>query len=223
MLIVFSGVDGAGKSTQIDCLNKQMLLRGLGTEVIWSRGGYTSGVEFVKKLVRLTLGKKTIPSGRSVRRDKVMSSPLVSRVWLLAALIDLILLYVFIIRFKSLSGSHIICDRYVGDTFIDFSLNFPQVDFEQMWLWKLLVNCSPRPDVGFLFILPEGDSIKRSKLKNEPFPDSLETLKSRIAIYLSSSLFKGQSWMVVDGLESIEATSEKVVNKMLDLRVLKNF
>ena len=212
MIIVFSGVDGAGKSTQIDLLTKQLSDQGFTAESIWSRGGYTPGFELIKRILRIILGKKSTPFLRDKKRDKAMSNPLVVRLWLFVAMLDLLVLYAIVIRFKSLLGRVVICDRYLGDTFIDFSLNFPEYDFEKMWLWKFLVIFSPNPDASFLFTLSVEDSMQRSKLKNEPFPDSKDTLKNRIAIYESSILFNGKNWRRINGLDSIEFSGNVIKN-----------
>ena len=48
-MIVFSGLDGAGKSTQIELLKFYFKNSGVPVISFWSRGGYTAGMEFVKK------------------------------------------------------------------------------------------------------------------------------------------------------------------------------
>jgi hypothetical protein len=55
-----------------------------------------------------------------------------------------------------------------------------------------------------LFLLPVDESIRRSKLKNEPFPDSKEVLESRLSVYKTSDLFKGKNWIIINGVDSIE-------------------
>lgn len=213
MIIVFSGIDCAGKSTQIDLIKKSIFKQGISVKCFWVRGGYTSGFEFLKKIIRFILGKKLAPSGNNTKRDKMISNPLIKRLWLSIAILDLLFTF-FLIRIKSLLGQIIICDRYIGDTFIDFSLNFPNSNFEKNWLWKLLMISAPRPNLGFLFILPVDESIYRSKLKNEPFPDSKEVLRMRLKIYLTSKFFMGQAWSKIDGLESINSISIDIKDKV---------
>ncbi len=204
MIIVFSGVDGAGKSTQIDLLSSSIKQNNLTVYSIWSRGGYTPGFEFLKKALRTILGKKAIPSGKDGGRDKAMANPIVSKLWLMIAMLDLAFLYGVVLRVKLLMDGVVICDRYLGDTYLDFSLNFPNIDFETMWLWRLLIWITPRPNASFLFLLPVDESIRRSKLKNEPFPDSKEVLESRLSVYKTSDLFKGKNWIIINGVDSIE-------------------
>lgn len=213
MIIVFSGVDASGKSTQIELLKNKLSENGFNFYYLWSRGGYTNGFELIKKAVRLIFGSKSIPSGKSTKRDKAMSNILVARLWLMIAMIDLFYLYVLKIRFKTLMGNVVLCDRYIGDTFIDFSINFPRINFEKMWLWRLLLITYPKPDIGFIFVLPIEMSMIRSKLKNEPFPDSKETLAKRLKIYLESDLFNDGVWVKIDGIESIDSTSRRIKDK----------
>ena len=120
----------------------------------------------------------------------------------------------FTIRIESLLGKVVICDRYLGDTFIDFSLNFSNHNFEKMWLWKLIVATSPKPNIGFLFILPVEESIYRSKLKNEPFPDSKEVLEQRLKIYGATRFFNDKNWVKIDGLYSIESSASFIKDKV---------
>lgn len=222
MIIVFSGADNAGKSTQIDLLISSISKSGHSVYSIWSRGGYTPGFEFVKKTLRIILGKKAIPSGKDDNRDRLISNLLVSRLWLFLAMLDLLVLYAISIRIKSLFGRVVICDRYLGDTSIDFSLNFPNSNFEKMWMWKLLVAFSPKPDIGLLFNLPIEESIHRSRLKKEPFPDSKEVLVQRLKIYETSNLFTGKSWIKIDGLDSIEYSANIIKKKVFSKLNLTN-
>ncbi len=222
MIIIFSGIDGAGKSTQIDSLASSIKQSGLLVHPVWSRGGYTLGFEFLKKVLRTILGVKALPSGRGGSRDKAMSNSAVSRLWLMIAMLDLAFLYGVVLRVKSLMGRVVICDRYLGDSYIDFLLNFPHINFEEMWLWKLLVWITPRPNTSFLFLLPVDESIRRSKLKNEPFPDSKEVLESRLSIYKASDFFKGKNWMIINGVDSIEYSSEIIGKCVFNQLKVKN-
>ena len=75
MLIVFSGTDGAGKSTQIRELKKYFSSKEKKLNVIWARGGYTPGFEFLKGLIR-KLSPKSLPQpGNSTSRQTKLSNP----------------------------------------------------------------------------------------------------------------------------------------------------
>ena len=51
-MIAFSGLDGAGKSTQIDLVAKKYKSLGSKSIILWARGGYTPGMKFIKNLFK---------------------------------------------------------------------------------------------------------------------------------------------------------------------------
>ena len=73
-IIAFSGIDGAGKSTQIERLKQRLESEGQRVITIWFRGGYTPGIEAVKGFARRVLGKKAPPSGKSEQRENAFKN-----------------------------------------------------------------------------------------------------------------------------------------------------
>ena len=212
MIVVFSGMDCAGKSTQIDKLTRSFQKNGKRVFYIWSRGGYTSGIEWLKRGIRFILGRKIPDAGRTKARTQKLSKPWIARLWLTVAMFDLMILYGIILRFRSLIGQVVICDRYLGDTALDFSINFPHMKFKNMLLWKFLVWFTPTPDKSFLLWIPVDESIKRGKMKNEPFPDDKETLEWRLKAYLNSDLFPDRLYLKLDCRQPIQDVSDAIIN-----------
>ena len=194
-LIAVSGIDSAGKSTQIANLTKYLQRRGEVSIVLWSRGGYTGGFSALKALLRRLRPGLIPPPGQNKQREAALSRSQVRRVWLLLALADLIRVYGLSIRWWQLRGRTVICDRYVWDTLIDFRLNFPAEDVERWWLWRWLVRLSPQPDVSFLLMIPVEESLRRSQEKDEPFPEPEERRRQRYAHY--QQLQQEGLWSVV--------------------------
>jgi dTMP kinase len=214
MIIVFSGTDGAGKSTQIEKLSKKLTLDGKVTGYLWSRGGYTPGISLFKKLLRKMLGKKLPKAGQSKNRDEMLEKKSVSSIWLFLAIVDLILLYGIYVRFLSLMGRVIICDRYVNDTYLDFKNNFPDSFNSESFLWKFLQCFIPKPDISYLLFVPVKVSQERSILKNEPFPDSEETLIFRLNNYLDENIFPNSSYIKIDCQISIEDVHQQIIKEL---------
>lgn len=209
MLIAFSGLDGAGKSTQIELLLKDFRARGAAPVFLWARGGYTPLFNWVKTLIRkMTGGKALPPSGRSQARNRSFSKPWVRYLWLQMALFDLVLTYGIRVRWWLATGKTVVCDRYIWDTLIDFRLNFPNNPIEKYWLWRLLKKVAPIPSVSFLMIIPVSESLRRSELKAEPFPDSADVLSKRREMYLSMT--GSAKWILLDGTKTIEEVHAQV-------------
>lgn len=216
MIIAFSGIDGAGKSTQIYLLKDHLEHNGKKVLIFWSRGGYTPGMLFVKKL--LGLSKKASSSQDSdpkqnTKREKSFSNPKIRKLWLILSILDLIYYYCVYIRIQELFGTIIICDRHIKDTEIDFRLNFPKEKFYTWLLWKLLKFSLKKPKRYFIATIPVDESMRRSKLKNEPFPDSKEALEKRLTIY--DEFVQSASYTVhIDGMNSIEEIHAQILKEL---------
>ena len=217
LLIVFSGLDSAGKSTQIDLMMEYLREAGQQPIYLWTRGGYTPAFNALKTLVRrFSLGWAVPPPGHNPQRTQAFSKTRLKRMWLWLALLDLMWVYGMQVRWWMWHGKAVVCDRYLWDTLVDFRLNFLQEAVERWWLWKLLVRITPRPDAAFLLLVPVEESVRRSDLKGEPFRDSRAVLTRRLAHY--QALAQANHWQMLDGRCSIEDLAGQIqdIIKALD-------
>ena len=213
-MIAFSGLDGAGKSTQIDLVTKKYSNNGLKSLILWTRGGYTPGMKFIKNLFKISKQtSKKESDKRASSREKSFSNPFIRKVWLSLSILDLILVYGLYIRIKELFGVKIICDRYIYDTLLDFRLNFPDEKIEKWMLWKLLLFVSVKPTKHFVITIPVSESQHRSKLKNEPFPDSKEVLESRLNNYMKY-VATDKTALHIDGTHKIDAIHSEIIKEL---------
>lgn len=207
-LIVFSGVDGAGKSTQIYRLKERLTANGHSTDVFWARGGYTPLFSFLKTSIRRLRPRSLPPPGVSVARSAKFESAKIRRLWLTLALLDLLLCYGMWLRWRKWMADFVLCDRYVDDTLLDFRRNFPAENVDAWLLWRLLRRLAPIADAAFLLIVPVEESQRRSQLKCEPFPDSPETLSWRLDKY--RRLAETGEWIVLDCVQAPGEIQEKI-------------
>lgn len=208
-LIVFSGIDAAGKSTQIDLLVQRLRRNGLHPIVFWSRLGYTPGMTRLKWLLRKLAPSRIMPSaGESEQRDLAMARQSTRRWWLRLSILDLGWFYAVWLRAMRWLGYTVICDRYLVDSELDFKLNFPDQHMETWRSWKMLKWAAVRPSAAFMLLIPIEDSQQRSRQKEEPFPDSRQRLEQRLAGYRSCCATG--DWCVLDGRGDIAELSDQI-------------
>lgn len=212
MLIAFSGLDNAGKSTQIALLIKHLNTLCHRTVCIWSRGGYTPVFNFLKNTLRFIAGKKLPARGENKARETVLQKGAVRSVWLTIAIIEIILLYGVWFRLLQIMGYTVIADRYLEDTAIDFKLNFPGFKTEKTLLWRMLKTIAPRPLFSFLLFIPEEESARRSVEKQEPFPDSPGKRKARFDLY--ATIKETERFMVIDCTKSVGEVQSEICRVM---------
>ena len=196
LLVVLSGIDGGGKSTQIELLKDYYQRQGLSPVCLWTRGGYTSIFNALKGIARRLSGGKLPASGPSKQRDELLQRNWVRSFWLTIAILDLMRVYGVQVRWWLLRGRPVLCDRYLWDTLIDFKLMFPDIRVEEWLLWKILVWMTPHPGAAFLLMIPLDESERRCQIKYEPFPDTPEMRAERFAAYQEAS--RRGHWQILD-------------------------
>lgn len=209
-LISLSGIDGSGKSTQINLIEKALKLENKKVIKLWTRGGNTPGINFVKDLARKILGNKLPPSGHSKKRDEMLTIGWIQKLWLFIGIIDLIRIYGINIRIHLLLGKSVICDRFLWDTLIDFKIMFPKIEVDRWIVWKILVLLTPTPHKSILLTIPEDVSEKRCSEKYEPFPDTPERRKTRYEMYKKAA--KRDYWVEIDALRPIDEVYADIIN-----------
>jgi thymidylate kinase len=223
ILIIFSGLDGAGKSTQVDHLMDDLKRGGFHPVYLWTRGGYTPAFEKLKSWVRRVSGSRALPpSGNNSKRQASFSRPWVRIPWLWLSLLDLIWIYGVQVRFWLWQGKIVICDRFLWDTLIDFRLNFPEEKVENWLTYCILSRITPKPDASILLLISVEESMRRSEVKCEPFRDDPRILALRLEQYRELAI--QENWMVLDGClppEELSIVIKDSIHHMLELVALQ--
>lgn len=210
--VAFSGVDGAGKTTQIELLRQHLRNKAIHSRVYWARGGYTPGMESLKRFLRRARPNALPAPGRSKERDQRFGSARLRCAWLVLAILDLAWFWGIHMRFWRRTGRLAIADRYLGDTLLDFQLNFPADRVGDWWLWRGLEALLPKPDVHFVLIVPVEESLRRCRKKNEPFPDSAEVMTMRLAHYERMS--KAAPYVRLDCLRPPDEIHAEILHRL---------
>jgi dTMP kinase len=199
MIIVFTGMDGSGKSLQAKALSGSLEDLGFQSHYVWSRWS-----PFLLKpligLGRKLMGRRGGSEDERYKRfrqgkRKMFQRPMLAQIWKILACLDYSLQVLFKIGLRSKGRKIIVCDRYVHDLLVDLGTNFGYDNEQIAQLWKSrLLYLFPRPDLVFLLDLPPEVAFERK----EDVP--LSYLRDRRALY--------QGMGKLQGVELVDATAD---------------
>ncbi|MCA9674633.1 MAG: hypothetical protein KC464_06320 [Myxococcales bacterium] len=200
LLVTVSGVDLAGKSTQLGQLESWLTGVGCHVERRWHRPGYSPVLDRARKLVR-RIRPGALPRAEDAEaRMRAFARPGVRTSWLALAVADSLAQYGVLDRARRRRGKVVLCDRYVEDAILDLQFRYPDLSME--WIARVLRTGSARPDVSFLLTLPWPEIERRLDAKAEPYPDPPEVRRRRYDAY--AALAGSGRFVVIDAARSIE-------------------
>lgn len=137
-IVSFSGIDGAGKSTQVKLLLEY--LKGKGKKVHVTQGMF--GYFLLKPLIRNLRAVTGSPAGGPVKRNKSV----LPKLWFIPAFIDIWLGYIF--KYRSLLAKYdfLIADRF----YTDIWANLLYYGYLPDWAFKVFVKLLPKSSKAFL-------------------------------------------------------------------------
>jgi thymidylate kinase len=149
IVVSFSGIDGAGKSTQIEALSTRLRQYGLRVHVIrfWDDVARLTRIREASGHM-LFKGDKGIgsPSAPINRRDKNVRSTFMTGVRLFLYLLDAVSVRIVVKKAFRSGAGFVIFDRYIYDELANLNLRNPAI---RAYV-RLLMRLVPRPDVSYL-------------------------------------------------------------------------
>lgn len=207
-LISFSGVDGAGKGTQIESLCAQLKAAGLHVLLIT----FWDDVATLTRMREAT-GHKLFKGDKGVgsptapinRRDKNVRSWPMSGVRLGLYFLDALSLRATIAKALDSGADFVICDRYIYDELANLTLSNPVARAYVRLIMKLV----PKPDISYIL---DADPVQTRERKPE-YP--LDFLHINRASYLAfSDLIGGITVIPPMPIRDVE---QRVIQPVLEL------
>ena len=185
VIVSFSGIDGSGKSTQIESLCKRLKEAGLQVRLIT----FWDDVATLKK-IREGAGHKVFRGDEGVgtvekpinRRDKNIQTPLMTAVRLVLYLLDAVSLRKITKNALQSRADVVIFDRYLYDELANLNLQKRAFRCYARWTMSLVL----KPNVSFVL---DGDPMEARARKPE-YP--LEFLQfNRVSFLTLGKIFSG--------------------------------
>ncbi len=218
LLVVLTGIDGSGKTTQAERLTNSLESDGIDVSYVWSRWKPLLLRPLIKSWKKETVMKsnKGFEHDRiKSRKQKLLRNPFIRWMWLVCFFIDYGLQIFVKIRLKMIRGGLIISDRIFYDSVIDQSVNLGDNkgwlinSLDSFWI-KILF---PAPDMVIFVDCPEDVAFARK----DDAPN-IEYLEERRKLYLELAGLYG--WIIVNGTLPIDELAHQIkdeVYKRLDL------
>ena len=199
-LIVFTGIDGSGKTTQVRLLIDGMKQDGIDVSYVWSRWK-----PFLLRPI-INSWKRNVSKGKADskpqenfnrvenKKHKLLSNPVLRWLWLAAFFIDYGLQIFIKIRIGMINKKMIISDRMYYDSVIDQAINLGVrkdgllENLGSGWM-KILF---PQPDMVIYVDCPADIAFNRK----DDAPN-VEYLENRRELYLK--LAERYGWIIIDG------------------------
>jgi thymidylate kinase len=211
-LVSFSGIDGSGKSTQIEALRVRLNEMGLRVVLVtfWDDVARLKGIREVSGHT-LFKGEKGVgsPTRPINRRDKNVRSWYMTAVRFGLYFVDALSLRSVVNRALRADAEVVIFDRYHYDELANLGLNSRIT----LAYTRLLLRLVPRPDISFLL---DADPIQARARKPE-YP--IDFLHSNRASYLALGEMAGMSIIAPQPVDDVKRdVLQQVLEKLPPLR-----
>jgi thymidylate kinase len=209
-LVTFSGLDGSGKSSQVDALRESLRTNGVTTVRAWTGINpiFTPPFNALVRFLGLT-HRKTIHGVVFFWRDLQRNSA-IARLWPIAQALDFVPRALLSVKLPLLRGRVVISDRYVYDLIAELS----DAELLGRRTRRLLLTMLPRPGVAFLMDVSEDIAWKRAAVPGRAREQPLYDLSRRRQVY--KRLAKDFNIHVINGEDQPDENRAVILHTTID-------
>lgn len=212
VVVSFSGVDSAGKTTQIELVARALEDQGHRPIILWHRPGFSSALNLAKNLARRGVPSAMPTRDQPQRRARLFRRPMVRRPWIAIALVDTLVHFAVMVRLARLRADVVLCDRYLDDAGLDFKFGFPDEARLCARVLGLIRGISPQPKRSFLLMLPEEVTERRAAVRREEFVDDHAIRTRRYAAY--AAIARRDDYIVINADRDRAEVSKAILSAL---------
>jgi dTMP kinase len=205
-LIAICGVDGSGKTTQVELLSKYLASRGVKFKCLWFRWTVFLSYSLLAlcRLLGYTKWRTVSKSNIRYAERSFYRSRALARLWPWLFTLDVFIYSFFQIKVRRVLGYIILCDRFIPDIIVDMMCETRDYQLPKRLVGRLLLSLIPKNSK--LIVMDVAENIAYSRKNDVP---SLDYLKERRKLYLA--LAKTLSIPVINGEEDINKIHEEIL------------
>jgi len=207
-IIAICGIDGSGKTTQIELLEKHLSQSSFRVKRIWFRWVALLSYPFLAlcRLLGYTRWKTISRSNVRYAERKFYMNKALARLWPWLFTLDTFIYSILHIKARRILGYTILCDRFIPDIIVDLMCETRDYRLPKRLAGRLLLSLIPKDSK--LIIIDVSESTAYNRKYDIP---SINYLKERRKLYLT--LAKTLNMPVIDG----EREASKVHKDILRL------
>lgn len=200
--VIISGVDGSGKTTVINALQKTLEERGKSVSYIWMRYSHYS-VKVMNALARvLGLSVKVHNEMGDVWEHRLYKMPWFCKLYVRCSYLDNLIAKRKVMALKT---DYVICDRWINDILIDLGAECRFDDILDSKWYRKFHAILPKKSFQFV-IIRDRQAVLDCRVENHANPD----FPYRFALY--QKLTKKDDVNVVDNTGTIENSVEQILD-----------
>jgi len=208
VLISVSGLDGAGKSHVCSAVGRAMRLCEIPLAVVWSRGGFGSGMTALKRAVRGSMQSRLPGPADASGKVRWLSGGVAGAVFTLLVAVEQTLVLGVGVRARLALGFSVVCDRYAYDTVADLETKVGRGRAVVRLATWVMTALAPRPDLPILLRLDAAGAERR-----KPGDASAADLAARFVSF--ERLAREHGLMVLDASRPADQVSGEAVERAL--------